>query len=276
MVMAQLKKGDTPETIYIVSGTELMHSTGKDISYADLKKASGKLISRLLEGIDHEGNYAQTAFISSAKYITGKGLIEITLSPVIRPHFLELKEKFTTFQLDIALSLTSIYSKRLYEILSMYKNYKDKNFRISLKELKERLGLISATSGDKYSNFSHFKSAVLDPAEREINGDSDIYFSYNTLEGAKYGKGRRPIEQLEFKVMYKNKADMAVGYEEDNKPVYDRLINDFALRKDQAQEIINKFSKSEINKNLYDIHVARMNGKVGNIGAYTATIFKVK
>ena len=276
MVMSQLKKNDPSDMKYIVSAMELMQSTGKDILYADLKKASAKLITRILEGVNEDGNLVQTSFIASATYITGKGLIEIEISNAIRPHYIELKEKFTTFQLDIALSLKSIYSKRLYEILSMYKNFKEKKFTISVKELKMKLALISSKGEDKYEAFRNFKIAVLDPAEREINGDSDIYFTYKALEGKKYGKGRKPIDLLEFNVMYKERKDVEIGYDEANKPIYDRLINDFGLRKDQASEVIRNYSKIEINKQLYDIHIAKMNNKVGNIGAYTATIFKVK
>lgn len=276
MVMAQLKKNDPANMVYVVAAKELMQSTGKDILYADLKKASAKLLSRVLEGINEDGNLVQTSFISSATYITGKGLIEIEISNAIRPHYIELKEKFTTFQLDIALSLKSIYSKRLYELLSMYKNFKEKKFVVSVKELKMKLSLISPKGEDKYEAFRNFKLAVLDPAEREINGESDIFFSYKAIEGKKYGKGRKPIEQLEFSIIYKGKNDVPIGFEEVNRPVFDRLINDFGLRKDQATEVIRKYSKIEINKQLYDIHLAKMNKKVGNIGAYTATIFKVK
>lgn len=275
MLMSQIKKTDSAETIYTISGQELMQSTGKEVRYEDLKSATKKLLERVVDGMNGQGNYVQTTFLSSATYITGKGLIELTLSPAIRPHYIELKEKFTTFQLEVALSLRSVYSKRMYEILSMYKNFKDKKFRMSVSDLKHRLSIISDKGVDKYKSFKDFNKAILIPAENEINGESDLFFTYKPIEGKQSGRGRKPIDFIEFDIVYKGKDAPTIGYDEDNKPLFDRLISDFSLRKDQANDIIIKYSKVEINKQLYDIHIANMNGKIANLGAYTAKIFNL-
>ncbi len=273
MVMAQIKKGDGAGTMYLVSATELMKATGQEIKYEYLKKATGKLATRLLEGLLPSGNYLQVPFIASAEYISGKGILEIELSHKILPFFLDLKQQFTTFQLDIALSLNSIYAKRLYEILSMYKNMKDKSFKIGLQELKERMQLIDAKTGkEKYPTFTKFEDNVIKPAEREINGQTDLYFSYKAVEGKKKGKGRRPIEYLEFALIYEP-VKPPIGYDEDNMPIFSRLITDYKLRKDQASSIIHKFSREDINKNLYQISIKKTNNEIKDIGAYTAKIF---
>jgi plasmid replication initiation protein len=276
MVMAQLKKGDSAEKMYIVSAMELMKATGQEIKYDYLKKATGKLATRLLEGLLPNGNYLQVPFIASAEYISGKGLIEIELSQKILPFFLDLKQQFTTFQLDIALSLNSIYSKRLYEILSMYKNMKDRTFKISVLELKERMHLIESKTGkEKYPTFTKFEANVIKPAEREINGQTDIYFSYKTIEGKKYGQGRRPIEFIEFSIIHEPKTP-PIGFDEDNMPLFNRLTDDFKLRKDQASAVINKYTREEINKQLYQLSIKKLNGEIKDIGAFTAAVFSVK
>ena len=276
MVMAQIKKGDTPDTLYTISAMELMKATGQEIKYDYLKKATFKLISRVLEGVAKNGNLLQVSFVSSAEYITGKGLIEIELSQKILPFYLDLKEQFTTFQLDVALSLNSIYAKRLYEMLSMYKNMKDKRFRVNLRELKDRLYLIEAKTGkEKYEKYTHFVQKVLEPAEREINGQTDIFFTYKAIEGKKYGKGRKPVEQIEFSVIYKEK-NMDIGFEGDHMALYGRLTTDFKLRKDQASEVVSKFHREEINRQLYQINIKLLNREIKDVGAYTAKIFKVQ
>ena len=141
------------------------------VNYSSFKKATEKLLSRILEGTLSNGNLLQVAFVSSAEYIANKGLIEIELSQKILPYYLNLTEKFTTFELEIALNLNSIYSKRIYELISQYKNLPNKSFKISLKTLKETLGVIELKTGkDKYENFSIFKKNVLDTAFKEING----------------------------------------------------------------------------------------------------------
>ena len=273
MVMAQIRKEDTAEKIYFVSARELMQLTGIEIKYTDFQKATAKLVGRLLQGTLSNGNFLQTTFVSSAEYIKGQGIIEITVSPKIRPFYIDLKREFTTFQLDIALNLHTVYAKRLYEIFSMYKNMKDKSFQINLIELKERLLLIDEKTGrDKYEKFTHFKTAVLDPAEREINGKSDISFSYITIEGKKAGRGRKPIEQLEFTIIYTEQTTK-YSFDDANLPIFTRLITQFHLRKDQACKILDNFTTVEINKSLYEIHLKVINKEVKNIGAYTAKTF---
>ena len=273
MVMAQIRKEDTAEKVYLVSAKELMLLTGSEVKYADFQKATAKLITRLLQGTLANGNFLQTTFVSSAEYLKGQGLIEITISPKIRPFYIDLKREFTTFQLNIALNLHTVYAKRLYEIFSMYKNMKDKTFTINLLDLKQRLLLIDEKTGrDKYEKFTHFKKAVLDPAEREINTKSDISFSYVAIEGNKAGRGRKPVEQLEFTVTYTEPIER-YSFDDHNLPLFTRLTTQFNLRKDQATKILENFQPIEINKMLYDIHLKVINKEVTNIGAYTAKAF---
>lgn len=273
MVMAQIRKEDTAEKVYLVSAKELMLLTGNEVKYADFQKATAKLITRLLQGTLANGNFLQTTFVSSAEYLKGQGLIEITISPKIRPFYIDLKREFTTFQLNIALNLHTVYAKRLYEIFSMYKNMKDKTFTINLLDLKQRLLLIDEKTGrDKYEKFTHFKKAVLDPAEREINAKSDISFSYVAIEGNKAGRGRKPVEQLEFTVTYTESIER-YSFDDNNLPLFTRLTTQFNLRKDQATKILENFQPIEINKMLYDIHLKVINKEVTNIGAYTAKAF---
>ena len=273
MVMSQIRKEDTSEKMYLVSARELMLLTGTEIKYADFQKATAKLVTRLLQGSLSNGNFLQTTFVSSAEYVKGQGVIEITISPKIRPFYIDLKKEFTTFQLNIALNLHTIYAKRLYEIFSMYKNMKDKSFKINLLDLKKRLQLIDETTGrDKYEKFTHFKNNVLDPAEREINAKSDISFTYKTIEGNKVGRGRKPIDQLEFTVTHAEQPTK-YSYDDSNLPIFTRLISQFHLRKDQASKVLENFSPAEINKALYDIHLKVINKEITNIGAYTAKNF---
>ncbi len=275
MVMAQIRKEDTADKVYLVSARELMLLTGNEVKYADFQKATAKLMTRLLQGTLANGNFLQTTFVSSAEYIKGQGLIEITISPKIRPFYIDLKREFTTFQLNIALNLHTVYAKRLYEIFSMYKNMKDKTFTINLSDLKQRLLLIDEKTGrDKYEKFTHFKKAVLDPAEREINTKSDIYFSYVAIEGDKAGRGRKPVEQIEFTVTYKEPITHH-SFDDSNLPLFTRLTTQFHLRKDQAIKILGIFQPAEINKMLYDIHLKVINKELTNIGAYTAKAFGI-
>jgi plasmid replication initiation protein len=109
VVLSQLKKGDDSNQMYFVAAKDISEITGETISLYNFKKATEKLISRVIEFETTDKNTVQVSFISSAQYLTGRGVIEIGLSPKILPFYLDLVNNFTTLQLSIALSLKGIY-----------------------------------------------------------------------------------------------------------------------------------------------------------------------
>ena len=152
MVMAQLGKNDAADRYYRIYARDLMDRTNKEVRYAEFKEATSKLREREITILKDNGNILQIGLISSAEYIKGEGIIEIGLDPKIRPYLFELKENFTTFELNMALSLNSKFAKRLYEMLAQFRS--TKILRISVTELKERLKLIdSKTREEQYEKW---------------------------------------------------------------------------------------------------------------------------
>lgn len=266
MVMAQIKKGDKTN-VYQVAASDIMLKVGKEVRYDDLQEATRKLITRYFETVLPNGNLLQGTFVATAEYLKGKGVIEIELSEKIKPFYVELKEHFTTFQLDVALSLNSIYAKRLYEILSMYKNMDNKSFILNLPELKILLGVVDVkTKKDKYKNFADFKKYVLGAGEI-INEKTDISFTFREIK-----RGRK-VEMIEFTVKYNKPVKEKNPIEE---RAFMRLTTEFKLRKDQAQKVLQKFDTEELNKTLYEISLQKSDGAIKNIGAYTAKVLGVE
>lgn len=267
MMMAQLRKDDKADTIYYISVRELMDKTGTQNSYDDFKRATEQLIGRVLQIHRPNGNLLQIAMISSAEYIVGQGIIEIGLDPKIRPYFFDLKQNFTAFQLHMALSLDSKYAKRVYEMLAQYKNLGE--LKIDVIELKRRLYLYDEKSGiEQYKNWADFERRILIVAQKEINEKTDLRISYSTIK-----QGRR-INSLVFAIKA-GAQQMVIDYKDENTALFSRLVNDFRLRKEQAQNILDRFSTADIAKRLYDIQIMRSDNKVQNIGAYTAKTFGV-
>jgi len=257
LTMREMKPNDPASQLYYVSVMELQRRTGEEIKYERLRDITKKMMSRVLETDLPNGDLLQTHFFSSVRYIKGAGTLEIGVDPTIRPYYGYLKSHFTTFHLDIALSLSSIYAKRMYEIFSMYKNMDNKTFRISIDKLRSQLGLT-----DKHPLYADLKRSVLDKAE-EINTVTDLAFTYREIK-----LGRKVIE-LEFTIVYTPK-NTDIDYNEQEKALFGRMVNDFKLRRDQAMRCIRNHSPVDLNKILYQISLLYKEGKIENIGSYTA------
>ena len=270
MVVANVRKDDPPTKMYQVSVKEMAEVTGQtELKFETYKQATRKLMTRVFETTLPNGNLLQATFVASAEYKKGTGIIEIELSQKVRPFYIDLNQRYTKIQLAAAISLNSAYAKRIYELLCMYKNMKDKTFRRDLVELKTMLNIVEPKTGkDKYPIWTQFKRDVLDIATGEINGHTDITFTYKPIFGNRPGRGRKPVEEVEFEVFYNAKPE-----QEPTTPLLERLVKQFRLRPDQAAKVLEMHSIEVINRQLYDIHTKASDGKVKNLGSYTAKVF---
>jgi plasmid replication initiation protein len=270
MVVANVHKNDSPTKKYQVSVKEMAEVTGsKGLMLEAYKQATRKLLTRVFETTLPDGDLLQATFISSARYKKGTGTIEIGLSDEVRPFYVHLHSKFTKVQLAAAISLNSAYAKRIYELLCMFKNMKDKTFRRNLTELKMMLGIIDPKTGqDSYAKWTHFEKKVLDVSSREINGHTDITFNYKPIYGNRPGRGRKPVVEVEFEVFYQAKPEPA-----QTSSLHERLIKQFRLRPDQADIVLATHSVEVVTRQLYDVQVKIADGKVKNVGSYTAKVF---
>ncbi|WP_461074156.1 replication initiation protein [Spirosoma horti] len=270
MVVASVRPDDSETKMYQVSVKEMAEiSNSKELKFDAYKQAARKLLTRVFETTLPNGNLLQATFIASAEYKIGTGIIEIELSRKVRPFYVDLNKKFTKIQLAAAISLNSAYAKRVYELLCMFKNMPNKTFRRNLTDLKTMLWVIDPKTGkDSYSKWTHFEKAILDVASKEINGHTDLSFTYKPIYGDRPGRGRKPVIEVEFEVFYQAKAEPAPLVN-----LHERLVKQFRLRVDQADQIMALHSVETINRQLYDIQAKAADGKVKNIGSYTAKVF---
>lgn len=270
MVVANVRKDDPVTKMYDISLREMAEITGQtELKFETYKQATRKLMTRVFETTLPNGDILQASFIASALYKKGTGTIQIELSQMVRPFYVDLNVRYTKMQLAAAISLNSAYAKRIYELLCMFKNMKDKTFRRSLIDLKNILWVIDPKTGrDSYSNWTRFEKAVLEVAAKEINGHTDITFTYKPIHGDRPGRGRKPVVEVEFEVFYQAKPEPV-----ETSPLYERLTKQFRLRADQANQVLASHSVETINRQLYDIQAKAADGKVKNLGSYTAKVF---
>lgn len=270
MVVADVRPDDPESKMYQVSVKEMAEvSNSKELKFDAYRQAARKLLTRVFETTLPNGNFLQATFIASAEYKKGTGIIEIELSRKVRPFYVDLNKKFTKIQLAAAISLNSAYAKRLYELLCMFKNMPDKTFRRNLVDLKNMLWIIDPKTGkDSYPKWTHFEKTVLNVAIKEINGHTDLTFTYKPIYGDRPGRGRKPVVEVEFSVYYQAKAEPVP-----TSILHERLIKQFRLRPDQADQVLATHSVETINRQLYDIQAKALDGKVKNLGSYTAKVF---
>ena len=197
MLMAELNEGDDTDKTYTVFVNKLSDITGKTIEHAQFKKATEKLINRVISVKQNDDSFINLNVLSSGKYLKRKGRVNLELSKEIRSFFFELKNRFTLFEFESALKLRGIHSKRIYEYLSQYKVAG--RITISVLELKQRLCLYDEKTGEgKYLKWSAFQKYVLEAAKKEIENKTDISFTYKTEQ-----EGRK-ITKIKFLIKKKN------------------------------------------------------------------------
>jgi plasmid replication initiation protein len=173
-------------------------SDGKK-TYSTIIEAPKNLDTTLeIPYISKEGNL-RYGFIKLLKNYTipgddedGNQYIELCFNNDLRPHLLELKEKFLKYDIKNIVDLQSTYSFRMFEILKSYEYRKEVEFDIEyLREILEVKNI--------YKSFKDFKKRIVDKAREDLLKYCDIGFTYKEKKAS---KGKK-IESLVFTI-FKN------------------------------------------------------------------------
>jgi len=155
------------------------HDSGKN--YKNVKDAIKALSDKSVWVMLDSGTETLVRWINKAWINKKSGSIRIRLDDDMRPYLLQLRERFTQYELMYTLAMKSQYSIRLFELLRSYEHKKIWVFEID--ELKRLL------SAENYTRFPDFKRKVLDIAIREINAFSDLDVSCKPKKvGRRFGK----------------------------------------------------------------------------------------
>ena len=165
-------------------------TSGKN--YSDLKKAILDLSNKgfWLVGEDED---TTARWIDRAIIKKQSGQIEIKLDNVLAPFLLQLKERYTQYELIYTLGMKSKYSVRLYEILKSYQKLNE-IIHFELDRFRELVGA-------DYEKWNDIRRFVIEPAIREINKLSDIFVRYTAQK-----KGRS-VASVEFEIIQKRSVD---------------------------------------------------------------------
>ena len=129
--------------------------------------------------------------LSAGEYKKGK--LKVSVPVQMRPFLMELKRLFTTYTIQNIKPLKSKYSIRIYELLAQYRNCDSNKRKIDIQELRNLLGCKK-----KYPRFESFENRILEPAQKELKANCDIYFDYETK------KTRNTITSVIFYIKHKH------------------------------------------------------------------------
>jgi len=196
----------------------LPYSGGGD--YRHIKVTCKELVSAFAETEEPDPDgphpiYRARPFFTDILY--KKGVITAMFNPLMRPYLLELKGCFTTYNLKEYLSLPSLYSQRIFEIVKSLANVKEGEAIISMEDLHRFLNSPPTVRAD----FRQFRTRVLEKAHKDITEKTSFRFEW---EPVKVG---RSVEKIRF-IFFGGKKALAQSEQKEEKRR--RLINQRFLR----------------------------------------------
>ena len=198
-IISLIKPEDKEMKMYEISISDYCELCGieKDYFYQDIKDVIDNLDSKSF-WVETDQKVFKFRWISEIEIIKRSGKVRLMLNSNLKKYLLDLKEKFTTYELYNILALKSKYSIRMYELFKSY-SFQGK-IRIDLEELKQLL------YAENYKDYRGFRRRVIEPAINEINEFTDLEVSFDPIT-----KGKKIIA-LEFTIKRKGTMESAQSY----------------------------------------------------------------
>ncbi|KXB09895.1 replication protein (plasmid) [Xylella fastidiosa] len=166
-----LKFGEVPTTRISAMDFAEEFKVDKDTAYDQLKAAAKNLYNRSItfyepaykrNGKPLPPTKVQMRWVGEAKYHEGEGWVELAWWPKLLPHLTGLKKQFTTYQLQQASALRSVYSWKLLELLTRFNSsgiaeYTVEDFAVSM----------DATEKQR-ADFAALRRKMIEPAVKEL------------------------------------------------------------------------------------------------------------
>lgn len=253
-----------PYRIYIKDFVEAIGTSHKG-EYERAREITLNLMKRVME-IPRQKGYLQVSFLSSAEYITGTGYVELSFDPKLKPYLLQLKERFTQYDIRNVLALQSFYSIRIYELLKQYVKLGERVMGVD--ELRELLKL-----PDSYKHYASFKRRIILQAQKDLNRHTDLSFDFEEI------KTGRKIARIRFVIRGNRAATKTTRLREAppgeaEPPLLEtalsrRLVEEFGFKERQAAEVLVKYPEVYIEENLAIVFKRLQEGKVKEVTPYT-------
>lgn len=261
-----ISKNDQDFKVYPIAVKDLAKIIGVASSnlYQTVENTTKNLAKKVmtLRRLDGPGKL-QVAWLSSAEYKDGEGIVELEFSPKLKPYLLQLKEHFTKYPLKDVIRFKSQFSMPIYLLLKQYLTVGYRQFAIE--ELREKLAL-----GNQYAQYGHFKNRVLNAVMKEINEKSSIDIDFSEVrEGRKVvavrftmkSKPQKPADVDMFEQLPAAPEEQAAAVAPDPAPVSNAdLIADLSvigIKEQKAVELIKAYTAQAVKDMLASSHAEK-------------------
>lgn len=190
-LIMQIKPDDTDFKTYHITVDKLSKLLGvsKSNLYRDIQPIINDIEHNWVKFEPKDASkkaYIELPWFDVISYDDELGFL-VKISPYLKPYLLNLKNRYTQYQLEDILKMKSVYAIRLYELL--IEKAQDKinspggaKVTFSLEELRRSLNC-----ENKFERFSQFREKVIDKAVMEICKCTfyDVVRQFNSPPGTK-------------------------------------------------------------------------------------------
>jgi plasmid replication initiation protein len=188
-----LPPGEVPRTRVTAIEYAETFKVDMDTAYDQLQAAAKQLYKRSItffepaykrNGKPLPPTMVQMRWVGSVKYQDGEAWVELAWWPELIRHLLGLKTQFTTYQLQQASALRSIYSWRLLELLTRFEStgwaeYTIEDFKTSV------------DAPASLSDFGQVKRRIIEPAVKELTEKDGWIIQWRPIKAGRKVKAVR-------------------------------------------------------------------------------------
>ena len=231
----------------------------------DMREASKKLRVREVS-YDTADGWVEAGMISSGKYVKGKGL-EVEISRVVAPLYLEVSKNFTAFSALVAMTLQSTYSQRFYEFCSRWKDVGF--FTFTPEDLAFRLKLEGVPAGELKKAIEKAKTELKTLFEQK---QCDLYFNYSEKRSTGRGRGGK-IESWRFAIHTEAEKEKTTKQKSQEL----QFVNMFLVEAFKKPALVNYATTKLLESGKMEafhawvLRVQPLRSKIENLGAYVRT-----
>lgn len=145
-------------------------------NYSIVKKSAKTMAGKVIEYTDADGTWTVISPVISVKIPRYSPTMSVEVHREMWNAILDYRKGWRKFDINAALSLKSVYSIKLYELISLHTD----ELKYNVDDLKEFFGV-----KEKYKQTNDFVRFVLDPVKKELDESSPWTFDYEIYRASK-------------------------------------------------------------------------------------------